>query len=405
MVFRSKSGGAHLVLFCAEPIAAKFVRAKLTAWAVLIGYPGVEIFPKQDEMARPGDVGNWLNMPYFDHANTSRYAIWDGEQLSAEDLLLKAASRRVTYAQLLAFSSGSDDLFDDGPPCLQHLAKHGFPRGTRNRALFNLGVLTRFSCGDDWKERLDDFNRKYMSPPLSTAEVSNTIKSLGRKQYFYTCSQDPIASVCNKPICQQRKYGVGSSEGSNPPVAIDHLVMYESDPPVYEVTVEGVKFQCGGPQLLSQASFKLLVMEKTKRVIPTLKTSVWEAILQERMLSMEVLPAPKDAGPAGQFYAHLDAFCTSRVTANTLDEILLGKPFVDHDTKRAFFRSSDLIRYLSQQGFREFPERRIWALLKNDGAEHHQFMVKGKCVTAWSIAAPKIQTEEHDLPPMEGDEL
>ena len=405
VVMRSKSGGAHLVLFCAEPVPAKFVRVKLAAWAVLIGYAGVEIFPKQDEITRPGDVGNWLNMPYFDHAKTTRYAIWDGKPLSAEEFLTKAATRRVTKEQLASFNTNSEGLFDDGPPCLQHLVTHGFPKGTRNRGLFNIGVLVRFSGSDDWKERLDAANRSYMSPPLSTPEVSTTIKSLSRKQYFYTCSQDPLVSVCNKVLCKQRKYGIGNSDKSVPPVAIDHLVKYLMEPPIYEVTVEGVKFQCSAPQLLSQAAFKLLVMEKVNRIVPTLKASVWEAMIGERLESREDLPAPKDAGPEGQFHAHLEAFCTSRVTANTLDEILLGKPFIDTKANRAYFRSADLIRYLEQQHFRDFPERRIWALLKNNGADHHQFMIKGKCVTAWSIAAPGQQTEGHNIPDMDGDEL
>ena len=69
IVCRSKSGGAHVYLFCREALPAEDVRTALTNWAVQLGYPGVEIFPKQSKLRRTGDgdrpLGNWINLPYF----------------------------------------------------------------------------------------------------------------------------------------------------------------------------------------------------------------------------------------------------------------------------------------------------------------------------------------------------
>lgn len=407
VVVRSKSGGAHLYLFCAEPIPARYVRGKLAEWAALIGHPNCEIFPKQDEITRPGDVGNWINMPYFDHEHTDRYAIWGGEKLSAAEFLDKAATRRVHKAALDNFTLNPDidTIIADGPPCLQHLAQSGFPRGTRNRGLFNLGVLARFACGDEWQSKLDELNQAYMRPPLSTSEVANTQKSLKRKQYFYTCSQDPIASVCSKDICQTRKYGIGTGDLEHAPVRIDNLAVIQSVPPVYVVEVSGCRFECSAEELLNQTKFRLKVMERAQRIIPLLKQKVWDAMLHEKLGEAEMMPAPLDAGPEGQFLAHLETFCSSRVTANTLDEILLGKPYVDEEKGRTFFRSPDLLRYLKQQHFQQFTERQIWAILKRHGCSHHQFMLKGKCVTAWGIPTFKRQTEEFAVPKIESDEL
>ncbi len=407
VVARSKSGGAHLYLFCAEPIAARYVRGKLAEWAVLIGHHGCEIFPKQDEIARPGDVGNWINMPYFNHTQTSRPVIWDGEPLSAAAFLEKAASRKVTKAMLDAFTSSpnTDAILADGPPCLQHLCKTGFPRGTRNKGLFNIGVLARFAAGDDWQAKVDEFNRAYMQPPLSTKEVSTTIKSLSRKEYFYTCSQDPIASVCTKDICRERKYGIGSNDPDSAPVVIDSIKVIKSTPPIFVVGVEGVSFDCSSADLLSQSKFQLLVLEHAQRVIPLIKSAAWAKMINEKLEVAEVLVAPEDAGPEGQFVSHLEAFCSTRAGANSLDEILLGRPFIDADQGRTFFRSPDLLRYLEQQHFRGFTERQIWAILKRRGAAHHQFSMKGKCVTAWSVPSFRKQTEEFKVPQVEGDDL
>lgn len=35
-----------------------------------------------------------------------------------------------------------DEEIKDGPPCLQALMRQGFPEGTRNNGLFNIGVYS-----------------------------------------------------------------------------------------------------------------------------------------------------------------------------------------------------------------------------------------------------------------------
>jgi len=93
---RSKSGGLHCYIFCKEPIPAEIIRDKLADMASSLGFAGVEIFPKQDKLASPEDVGNWINMPYFDHERTMTYGIKNGKPLSTEDF--------ITYAHLQAVS-------------------------------------------------------------------------------------------------------------------------------------------------------------------------------------------------------------------------------------------------------------------------------------------------------------
>lgn len=405
VVVRSKSGGAHLFLFCAEPLPARYVRAKLEGWVVALGYPKLEIFPKQNVQADEKDVGNWINMPYFLASESARYAVYNGKRIDANTFLELGNARRVTKEQLDAFAVGVEESFADAPPCLQHLVKAGFPKGTRNKGLFSLGVFARLRFGDEWKERVDEFNRAYMSPPLSTGEVMTTLKSLSRKEYFYSCSQDPIASVCNKEICRTRKYGIGTSDVSAPPVQIGGITKIASDPPMYRVEVEGKQIECTADDILQQLRFRKLVFERVNKIIPLLKGNIWETMINEKMGSLEIEEAPDDAGPEGQFLSHLEHFCTSRVTANTLDEILLGKPFVDETNKRTVFRSPDLLRYLEQQHFREFNERKIWSVLKRMDCAHRQLSIKGKCVTVWEIPSFAKQDESYDTPRIEGDEM
>ena len=71
---RSKSGGAHLYLFLKQYEQAAVVREYLLEMAVALGHSGCEIFPKQDKiLSDRGDVGNFINLPYFDSEYPQRF--------------------------------------------------------------------------------------------------------------------------------------------------------------------------------------------------------------------------------------------------------------------------------------------------------------------------------------------
>ena len=71
IVFRSKSGGAHVFLFTEDYVSAKSMQDKLTQIRAVLGYAGSEVFPKQTELKSKDDTGNFLNLPYFNFENTT----------------------------------------------------------------------------------------------------------------------------------------------------------------------------------------------------------------------------------------------------------------------------------------------------------------------------------------------
>ncbi len=105
IVCRSKSGGAHIFFFFREPIKTEKVRAKLRSMAVALGQSAdTEIFPKQSELAE-GEIGNWLNMPYFDADRGTRYAVLaDSRGITLYQFLETAEARRITEAQFDAIN-------------------------------------------------------------------------------------------------------------------------------------------------------------------------------------------------------------------------------------------------------------------------------------------------------------
>lgn len=103
IVCRSKSGGAHIFFFFSEPIPAATIRAKLAGVAVELGWPAdTEVFPKQDNP----NIGNWLNMPYFDTDRGTRYALWpDGRGMSLYQFLKAAEAGRITKERFDALNA------------------------------------------------------------------------------------------------------------------------------------------------------------------------------------------------------------------------------------------------------------------------------------------------------------
>jgi len=393
---KSKSDGAHLYVFFKEPVTAKLARSKCMEWVIALGYAGLEIFPKQIKLANKSDTGNWINMPYYDAEKTERFAIYKGKKLSAQKFIEYAHKMALSLTELENFEVQiSDGAFSDGPPCLQALAASGFPQGTRNMGLFNMGVYARSKFGDTWKEVLEEYNRDFISPPLGVTEVSQAIRSLSRKTYFYTCDKQPIVQCCNKEICKKRTFGVGSG-GEDIPVTIGKLVRINSEVPTFFIDVEGVRMEVEPTQLLLQDRFRLLCIEKISKLPTRMKQPEWEAIVRDRLENQEVIEAPRDAGPKGQFFLHLEVFLTGRHKAKAIDELLLGKPFPNEKDGRTYFRSIDLMKYLDQVHFRDFKPRQIWAMIGDMGGRHEQFNIKGKCVQAWSIPSPSEQTEEFE---------
>ena len=102
-----------------------------------------------------GDTGNFLNMPYLSGDQSTRYAFDDnGEALSTVDFIEYAKQFICTpkhfYDLVMNFGT-QEGVMEEGPPCLQHLCSVGFEEGSRNNALFNLGVYARMFDEVNWE--------------------------------------------------------------------------------------------------------------------------------------------------------------------------------------------------------------------------------------------------------------
>jgi hypothetical protein len=398
---RSKSGGAHLYLFCNPSISAVDMVAKLNEFAAQLGYGGSEIFPKQTSRANDLDRGNWINLCYWDGNNTERYAIHEGKKLNLEQFVNLAEKKTTSYEKLQQHTPKLLDHFSDGPPCLQHIITLGFPEGSRNISLFNVGVYFRKKNPDDWQEDLMRFNYEHLPEALPSGEVNALIKSVSRKDYAYTCKQAPICNYCEKSKCIKRDYGVGGF-GGGLAIEVDAITKYETENKQsvrWYIEMQGERIEVTTPQLLDQRQLQKICVEKLNKCPSTMPSQKWEKRINELLQNVEVIVDPDDASPQGQFEKMLDSFLTGKVQARHKDEIMNAKPYHDPDEKKVYFRSEDLFVYLEAKRFRYPNQHQVWSWLRTLGGDRNTFRIKSKPVKVWSVPAPEFYDDEPlDIP-------
>lgn len=401
---RTKSGGAHLYLFTSVFIAASLMQKKLREIASALGYGEAEIYPRQAQiLVERGDVGNWINLPYFDEVNTMRYAYgFEPGALTLVDFITHATKMRINEKELSELSLIENQDLKDGPPCLQHLIKQGFPEGTRNNGLMNLGVYARKAFGENWQAHVEEYNTKYLQPPLESAEVLQIISSLRRKEYSYTCKAQPLQPFCNASVCRTCKHGVSGADLGMPKMGT--LTKILTVPPIWFLDVEteeGIKrMDLSTDELQSPLLFQKRCMEVLSTMPVILKRENWSAIVQKLLTEVVVIDMPAEATPQGQMLSHLESFCMSRVTAKTMDEILLGKPWInDH---YIHFRLNDFLSYLTMKKYNLLTLNKIATYIRDIRGYKKDFLnIKGKGVNVYVLPVTtfETQTESFTTPP------
>ena len=87
----------------------------------------------------------------------------------------------MTYREFAAFTIALSKEIDDGPPCLQHLLTQKFQTGSRNDGMFNLAIYLKRSEPVSWEGMVDDYNQRFVTPPLPSSDIQSIIKSVRKK--------------------------------------------------------------------------------------------------------------------------------------------------------------------------------------------------------------------------------
>ena len=399
IVFRSKSGGAHVYMFVKEPLSAADMQKHIKLFAAYLGFANCEVFPKQTKLlVDRGDVGNFLNLPYFGGDNSNRYAFKEnGDAATLEEFFELYEEKVVRNNKEIPKPEVESEDIPDGPPCLQYLCNQGFPEGTRNNGLFNIGVYLKKSHPDSWEDKMLEANQKYMSPSLPLNEINTVVKQLNKKDYNYKCKDSPINAHCSSGICKMRKYGIGASEADIDGPSITALVKYNSDPPLWFLDVEGHRIELTTEELQQQHKFQIVCMNKINVAPPTRKKMEWEALLNKLLRQMvetqAIQEAPEDTSHEGRFADLLEEFCTHFQSGIDREEILMGRPWTSEEDNYTYFRMKDLESFLSRNRFMSLTTPKIAQRLRSMNGEAVSQSIKSRTVRLWKIPAFKKQTE------------
>ena len=370
VVCRSKSGGAHLFCFLKQPTQAKIFREYLTEIAGALGYARAEIFPKQDSiLSERGDVGNFINLPYFKSQQTMRYAFDDkGKAMNLEQFLDVVEKKRTLVANLENINYGeSREVFADGPPCLQNYVSVGKVDNNRNIFLSQCAPYCKAKYSDNWKNSLEEINQRHCAPPLPASELVSLQNQYQKKDYFYQCNIEPNSSFCNKEVCKSRKFGIGNK--SDHAAELSGLTIMLSDPKLVFLDVNGGRLEITMDHLQNQHLFQKACMEQLMFMPSKIKETDWVTKVNEMLKHAVQLEVPRELTVDGQFYDLLETFCTSRIRAQSSEELFMGKPWTEDG--KTMFMINGLMEFLRQRNFTSFTRAQIQERLKklNDNQE------------------------------------
>lgn len=403
---RSKSGGLHLFLFVQEPVEAALMRSTLSDIAASMGFAGSEIFPKQTKLlVEQGDQGNWIVMPYFGGDYGGKLKMQhgikkSGAEMTISEFLTHSEKLKVPAADLSTVRVKKPKKerppFSDGPPCLVHLASAGVNQGGQNNTAFHMGVYYKKAFPNEWKEKLEEANQKYMRPPLPSDNLASVIRSLDKKEYQYKCKDEPMKSHCDAMLCRTRKFGVGA--GGTYPV-ISGLSKLNTEPAIWFVEVEGARLSMSTEDLQNYPRFHRMCMEYTHKCFAMIRQDVWLGIVSDAMNNMTVIEASADIGVAGRFLEALETFLTDRRKGDKKEDLLNNKPWENEEEGRHYFTLQSFEKFLARENFKDMPRGQITLRIEKMGGGHRGININGKFKNVWFVPSEAIHPAPEASPP------
>ena len=283
---------------------------------------------------------------------------------------------------------GQTNLFPGFVPCLRALLSVGVHEGGRNKAAFQLGVFLQKSRPNDWKSQMEELNVKHFTPPLPASEIVTIQNTLEKKEYQYTCKEEPMASHCNQGVCRGLKHGIGMT--SMP--SISGLSVILSEPRLWFLDIDSRRLELTTEELQTPRLFQRACMEQLNFMPPKMKDSDWEIQVNGLLENCNEISVPEELTYKGQFMSLLELYCTGRVQAQSFEEVVLGKPFTEAEESKTYFRLESLMDFLRGRKFDNYTraqvQERIKEINNGDSSVVKKFQTsqgKWKSVRVWWI--------------------
>ena len=392
---KSKSGGLHLYVFLKEKTKAVFLRNFLEGLLFTLKLkPTTEIYPKQtelgfDEEKKEWSNGQYINLPYFNE--NERVAInYDGTSFTLEQFIKVVNHNKKTKEELEEFSlalvktvlQGGPDEFNDGPPCLQIMAKEPLV-DKRDRWLYNYMVFAKKKYSDSWQGVLKAAPQKYFIKDSngvvlddwgSEKKILDKIKSATKNNTKgYTCTQEPIVNFCMKSECLKRKYGVGSDRRRMFP-PLSNLVKINYPEPEYTFNVElpeskGSKAVRAKDikQIKDQEELRALIMKTANIFVAKVKGDDFENVIAKLFPPVEIHQPPKGTTPDELLHEYLQEYVNGP-KAKSYASFKSGAVLIEDGY--AYFKFANFFNTLKNKEWKEGKERTAQRIKERYKAEY-----------------------------------
>ena len=380
LVFRSKSGGAHVFLFTSVFIEAKLMRDKLLSISAVLGYGGSEVFPKQVELKSQDDTGNFLNLPYFSGDDTTRYCFNDkGEAVNLKSFYLLYDLYKLTPEQLeKLIVKRPESEFNDGPPCLESLTQTDIKDG-RDRILYQYIQYAKRKWPENWQSKINAFNYKYFAShpegPLEDKIVQGKIKFNDGKDLGFKCNEDPMCNHCDKNLCRTRKFGIG---GESVFPSLTDLQKVLLDEPYYWVNVDGERVKLDNiDYLMEQRLFRRTVAKQINKKPKRVTVKEFETYVDQLLQGVEEVDAPVGSSRIDQLSNHLEDYCLQRSIGSVSKKDILNGAVYTEGSKHIFTFHRFFHGHLTKKKWKEDYQVTQQMLKEHSGCEEGR-MVIGK---------------------------
>lgn len=415
--FYSKSGGLHIYVFFRDRVRSKDAVDRLKKISRILGITlfvkqhkneALEIFPKQTKLS-VGQMGNWINLPYYNAEDTKQSVILNGKALDFNSALMHMKSKLTSIIEL---DELLDDLpYNDAPPCLQTLyllSMLGENNG-RNNYLFSFGVYLKKKDENYFEQAVMKINNE-LEVPLETKEVEETLlSSLRKKDYTYMCTTAPCVDFCDKKVCQKREYGIGQMGGYFSNLIFGDMVQYQTASPYYEWEVKGqdvaefkiLRFK-NEDEVIKQDVFLRLCFRELRFLPFKMKQTEWFKLVNQALTSIKFKDVDKedDTSPEIRFHNAFYEFLTARAPATTKDQIFGKRVYFSQRDDRFYFRTKDFVTYLYEyKNFRLFSSGEVHGMLRDIGVLTKVLRTEtGKQIRVMGIIKDKVHEEYKSVP-------
>lgn len=212
-VLEQSRRGAHLWIFCEEPLLAREGRQLLLRLAAKVQMPvkgagqveGLEIFPKQDELPA-GEFGNAIRGPLGIHRKVqTRYWFYGAERNLTAQLEYIKQVRKMTHAALASVVDGLDPLPQPEKPRVVSIARRSLDTNDRQPFQILDHISTpRRRAGRNWTTQC---------PSCALAGNDNSRNNLSIKideptkyKCWAGCTKAMIREALGCPIPESRMY-------------------------------------------------------------------------------------------------------------------------------------------------------------------------------------------------------